>query len=644
MLSRDEKGAPDWQEGSIEYFDQSITLTAEDRGYLQFPPEIEFPQAVTDLIEGAGVFEQDIDHRKRYHYALFADTSPGKSIKGPMFNPTQSFTYTANQKIWSVTFNNILYFASGTRLYKISSTSGAHTLVNTFAQNIGQMAVYRGTNSADLLFIPQGNSSNFYTMTTGEVLTQHASKAAIGFVVVGDELWRHTIDGSNRTAVSKSTDGGSASTWAADYTIGDGASSITQLVNYDGTLIVLKEDGIYNPTYTSANISDEELTPELKVMKKAGNGQGSIIWDNYLVMPFADSLYMYQGDTGMLSQVGPETLPENYSEVKGPVKAVAAMAGLNLYAIMYNSSNSKSYLAKYGSWQFVNGDRKFIPGWHMALYRWSKQAVHMSIHYTTVSSSKPFLYVWFADGTTQYMKPNRTINPIDDPDYEFDTANTGYIYLPRLTGGFPFETKVLKAIGISGRELASGTRQIGAMFKYAPDAVYNSVGVVFDAPGERLEITNSTPAANSFDIAVSLSTTSSSSTPVLSAVVCYLSLRTSTLKELVGSIVAEDNVTANDGSLHRGMWEDIRYNIENALTATGAITVISPSGEQLTCIGVKFGHKLEGRHPVTKALQWSIPFKMIQVRTVATRGTWERVSAYTWGEISSYTWQEIRSI
>lgn len=644
MLAVDDKGKPEWHEGSIEYFSENVALTAEDRSYAQFPPEVEFPQAITDLINGAGVFEQDNEHRNNYHYAMFMDTGSGKPIKGPKFNLSINFTFTANQPVYSVTFNNVLYFAQGTRLYKVAA-DGVSTpaAVNTFAANVsGQMVVYRGTNATDMLFIPIGNSNNFFTMTTAEVFVQHASKAAICFGVIGDELWRSTIDGSNRTCISKSTDGSSVATFGADYIVGDSRAAITNIVALQDVLLIMKEDGVYNPTYTAGNVADEDLTPELHQLLVSGAGRKTTVWNNLLVFSFAGGLYSYDPlNSGRLLQFGPETLAENYSEVKGAVVSSCGLAGLNLFSVMYNSVNNASYLAKFGSWKFTDGERTFIPGWHMAQYKWTgKQIVHSSIHYTTVSGSRPRQYVWFADGTVQWMYVNKTLNPMDDPDYEFDTANTGYLYLPRLTAGFPFEYKIMKAIGIGGRNMLSGVRTLGVEYKYATDVAYTIVGNTSTDPGERIEITGSA-IAQAFDIRISMTNTSSTITPVVNSIVAYLSIRTSTLKEIIARIRCEDAIRANDGVIMRYKWEEIRANIEASLTARGTISVISPSGETLTCIGIRFGHELEGRHPQTKAMQWSIPIRLVQVRSVASRGTWDRAGAYTWTQLASYSWAEV---
>jgi hypothetical protein len=50
MLEPAADGAPSWIEKSIEFFQGDVQLNADDRGYVQFPPEVELPNALSKAV------------------------------------------------------------------------------------------------------------------------------------------------------------------------------------------------------------------------------------------------------------------------------------------------------------------------------------------------------------------------------------------------------------------------------------------------------------------------------------------------------------------------------------------------------------------------------------------------------------------
>lgn len=642
MLETGLQGVAGWHEEKVRYFDQ-VQLTADDRDYAQFPPEVEFPYAVTELWGGMGIAEQKRDDRTRYHFALFADCSAGRPIKGPKFNSQTALLAPITN---TVEYNGKLYAAAGRYLYKRNDdTAGGWAQVKDYGAGvtIGQLATFQGTQTSSFLFVPLGSGQVYEAMSTAETFTAHASQTAEGFEVIADELWLYTT-ASGRRQIKKSDDGGTAATWGAATFIGDASHKITWARSVGRRLLLAKENGLFGPSPESPNI-DDELAQGLRPLAATDNGAGSIAWNETLVARYGGGLYRYDPNTGGTQQFGPETLEENASEVKGDLKGFAGQAGLALWAGLYNTSNGHSYLLRFGGWRTLatpqGPSRQFVPAWHGALFKWTTKQI-ASMHVSSVVAGKPRLYVFFADGGVEWCKLARTASPLDDPDYEFDTANTGSVHYPRYTANFPFEDKLIKAVGLAGRNLLSGTKTLGVEWKYATDSTYVAVGTTGLDPGERLTL-NTQPSARAIDFRATLATTSPSQTPVLSAFVVYALIRTENLKRVVARIKCGDKVPDRQGRPMRRSWRDIRLHIEDTVAAVGTVTIVNPAGETATVIGVNFGHTLLG-YEADQAPVWHETIEMIQTKSQAIRGTWDRAAAYTWGDLAAFTWQQVSVI
>ncbi len=646
MLDSDPQSGPAWIETKVPAFDPSTVISAQDRNYVQFPPELEFPYAQDDWSGGAGHADQQEGVRDTYWYAENADCSSGWPIVGPEMNTSPASVSGSVSQI--IEFNGTIYAIADDRIYKRPDDVSAWTNITPgtdFAANVsGRCVVFQGTQSASFLFIPLGNSNNYYVMSTAEAFTQHASQKAVAFETVGNELWL-AVKESNQWGVKKAEDGGTAATWGALTTVGDTNYAITRLMNVADRLLVHKTDGIFGVSIEAFTV-DEHLTPELRGLAASTNGVTACAWNGTDVFVFNNNLMRYSPESGGLAQIGPELVERNNSPVKGPVVAIDGQAGLCLWAVIYNSVTGDSHLAKYGSWKSRNNSKTddtgldFRPVWHYSLYTWDSK--HITTMYvssgTYLATPQPRLWLGASDGSIYYMVLSRTANPLDDPNYRFNTASDGTIYLNRYTALFPFEDKLLKAVGIGGRELNGSSADITASYKTPTDSGYTLIGSVGADPGERVSISGNV-AGKAFDMTLALGTTSNQATPILTHFVIYGALRTQNLKEIKARIVAGDNIKDLRGQPMRATWRDIRSNLESAMTTNGTFTVINPAGEEITVIGIDFGH---GYSPAMddsrRSPVWTETVRMVQTSVANNRGTWDRASAFTWSSLSAFTW------
>lgn len=654
MLDPTPNAGPAWVETKVPAFDPSSIISSEDRNYVQFPPELEFPYAQDDWSGGAGQADQKEGLRDRYWYADDVDCSSGWPIVGPASTTVPaSISGSVSQ---FVEFNGIVYAIAGDRIYKraddVSSWSNI-TPGTDFAANVsGKCVVFQGTQSAAFLFIPIGSANNYYVMSTAESFTQHGSQKAVTFEVKGNELWL-AVKESNQWGVKKAEDGGTSATWGAMTTVGDTAHGISKLDVVADHLLARKDDGLHGLSIEAFTV-DEHLTPELKHLAAAGNGSVGCVWNGTLVWVYNNNLLRYDPASGRLDQIGPELVERNTSPMKGPIVAVDGQAGICLWGVIYNSTTGHSHLAKYGTWKsaqtrgrLASGETglEFKPNWHYSLYTWdSKQITTIFVSSGSyLGTPQPRLWWGCSDGTVGYIILPRTANALDDANYRFNTGG-GSLYLTRYTALFPFEDKLLKSVGLGGRSLSGSARQLSALYKIASDAGYTSIGSVQEDPGERM-VVNGNVSSQAFDIRIDLATTGATATPVLTHFVVYSALRTQNLKEIRARIVAGDNIKDLRGQPMRSTWRDIRSNLESAMTTSGSFTVINPAGEEITVIGLDFGHAYsplmddDKRNPV-----WTETIRMVQTAVASNRGTWGRAGAYTWNALSAFTWGQVASI
>lgn len=637
-------GEVSWAENKVRYFDQGALITAADRNYQMFPPEVEFPYAQERWIGGAGHADQRVEVRDTYWYADGVDCSGGWPVRGPLVNTVSEAAISGSVSQF-IEFNSKLYCIADDRIYvRTDDTATAWTNLtpsDDFAASVGQCVVFQGTQSSPYLFIPIGSSNNYYVMSTAESFTQHASQEAVAFMVVGNELWLANKE-SNQWVIRKTEDGGTAATWGAAITAGDTVHAVNKLQNVDARLLALKDDGVVGFSVDAFTI-DEPLTPELKNLAKAGNGEVSCVWNGSLVFAMDGQLFRYAPSSGELAQIGPELTDRNTSPVKGPVVAIDGQAGVALWAFVYNADTGYSHLARYGSWQSTPRGNEFLPIWHFSL--WKAEKIVTTCFVSTgvyLGTPQPRLYIGCSDGTVYYFVLAKTSNVLDDPAYRFDTdAAGGDLYLTRYTANFPFEDKLIKAVGIGGRSLDGTSSQLTASYKVAADVTYVSIGSVTADPGERVNLSGNVASA-AVDFKVNFVTTSSSATPVLTHFVIYSTLRTTNLKKITATIVAGDNILDRAGKPLRYTWRDLRTALESTMTTNGTFSVINPAGEQITVIGLDFGH---GYAPSNddehRGQRWTEQVSMIQTQSLNSRGTWLRAQAYTWDSLSSYRWTEV---
>ncbi len=621
-----------WSEHRVAEVEQSLPLHEEDVQFTLTPPRVETPYVVNDLSGGMGGSLQMPSVRSRYELAENVDCSSGMAVKGPALTQVQTnMDGTTNSFHCIVQFNATMYMAIDNAIWKYDNiTTGLWAQVGTdLAANVsGRMVAFRGTQTGEFLFIPVGASNHYYVLSTSDVRTQHASQNAEGFVVVNDELYLHNTE-SQQQVIRKSTDGGTAATWGGVTTIGDAKFKITWMHNVGGRLICIKEDGLYGPTIQDESVIDRQLTPELAGLHAADAGVRSVVFNGRLVFRMRNRLFTYDADSGAIEDITPSVgsggaFTINTSETY----ELTVQPGVCVWATMKVSGLTNALnLFRWGGWRQTAQDgtprREFVPAWHGSVVSIGSVpigAIHFDNAYSdgvaepsagTIARSA---YLWIkqqTNGTIYKSLIARTPVPAEDAEYSV-TASAGYIYYPRWTLNTPLESKVLRRVGLSGRNLSSD-RSLAAHYRTTIGgswtAINSGTNTVIAEPGTTIAATG-TPVAKSLDFRVTIAGSAGTSYARLDALAIYAAVRSNAYKEIVCQVLTCDNVKDRQGSPTRRSGRDLRDALETAIDGN-PFTLIAPSGESMTVLGLDYDHKLEG-YDSTGVARYRTTLRMVE--------------------------------
>lgn len=599
-----------WQERRVAEVEQTLPLRDSDVQYTLTPPRVEIPYAVTDLSGGIGFPQQHPDYRDVYEGSSHADCSAGLAIRGPAKTAQQQVTFGGGGVPQFIEFNAVLYCITGTRIYKRANDTGTGwSLVTTMGAAVsGKCAVFRGSQSAAFLFVPQGTGANYQVMSTAESFTAHASQKAEGFEVVNDEIWLHNTE-SNLQVIRKATDGGTAATWGGTTTIGDAKYLITWLQNVGGRLVVIKEDGLYGPTIQDESVIDRELTPDLRPLAASGNGRYAQVFNGELWWTMKGQVFSYNPDSGELACRTPSYGGSiAFRLYDAPVVCLAAQPGICVWAsvkmeidplVLGATGVAESHLMRFGGWPPSRNPnaaqrREFRPVWHGSIFKFSSSDNTSVLAFAYVpSSTTTRLYRLDTDGSISYYSIADTPAPSESSIYSV-TSLEGLVLYPWFTLNTPLESKVLRRIGLAGWNTGAN-RAITGYYRTSPTSTFTTIGSITADPGSAVAVSG-TPSIKMAQFRAGLSGTDNgalSNAARLAAFVVYCAVRSGSYKEIVCQVLTSDNIRDRLGVPSKRSGSDLRTALETAIDGN-PFTVISPGGESMSVVGLDYEHKLEG--------------------------------------------------
>lgn len=301
---------------------------------------------------------------------------------------------------------NYLIAAAGKKVYKWVENDGDWVDISTGIEGAGNdetTADIVGIHMFnDLLFVSQGYANN--VRYWNESSWADAGYAAKHFHTGKGYMWVTT----NYNKVKHTNDG---TTMSSEITVGESTFDINAFVNYQGRLLVGKENGIWE-------IDDQDLAIEymrFDAHSDQNNCIGMTVWSGMLFIPIQHSIWRWQG--AQYREVGPTDLRSGQtSEWPNRIKTMAATSNL-LWAVAENDVSPG-----WGGLMAYNG-----LGWHHVAIATRQDLDTRAIEVTTEVGSANDIRIWYGEGDRiTYVKfPNFTHNRYDwsSADYEITACS-----------------------------------------------------------------------------------------------------------------------------------------------------------------------------------------------------------------------------
>ena len=219
-------------------------------------------------------------------------------------------------------FNGDLYLASGTYLFKIDNVTGDDSPVLLAEANITDLQAF----TDDKLYIALGASDNYYHCSTADVCTQTDSKALF-FAALGTTMWKALLPRSIYSATDPTAD----ANWSAATTVDTPSLNITDLLAFDNSLYIPKED---RPFYLDSAAAVQTLTNITRPATLSTSGKNALEWQANLYFPIGNQgLLEWSSVDGTFIWRDPAGFITRQAEYDGRVQALAADE-VYLYAVV----------------------------------------------------------------------------------------------------------------------------------------------------------------------------------------------------------------------------------------------------------------------------------------------------------------------
>jgi hypothetical protein len=248
-----------------------------------------------------------------------------------------------------------LYFGMGTKMFRYNGSSFTDAVSISPSVVSGAPVKFRGVQTGDYLYAPTGyTTAVYYSADDGPTWTAVAAPSdltnAQSMVVLDGEVIvaRASPTGNGQACVSSFDDGGAAPTlFGVIDPVGDPSIAISQLVVFQGRVVVLKSgEGVFLLANDRRSLS-QELFPELRGVTIYA--EGATVWRGVLWLPTNRGLYAISAGFS-IQHVGPEANetfagPTSGQAVGGRVLALGGDA-FNLYAVRGGPATSFGVLYK----------------------------------------------------------------------------------------------------------------------------------------------------------------------------------------------------------------------------------------------------------------------------------------------------------
>ena len=220
-----------------------------------------------------------------------------------------------------IDFNGGTYGYDGNIIMKKTGFAGSWTYVyNDIAVTQYTDMKVMTLGGADYLFFARGNDYTMQYLNTSDTLSTSVATGTAKYIeVLGLSMY---INDTNSTIVSSANPLSGGTAFVTSKQVGFDATDISDLIDYNGTLYIMKED---YPYYLDSDGNIQPLTTQTGVYQGSSyvlepNGENAYVWGGYLFMIYnsrTGGLLSYDGTT--LAWVQPSLYGANLNNEGNPI-------------------------------------------------------------------------------------------------------------------------------------------------------------------------------------------------------------------------------------------------------------------------------------------------------------------------------------
>lgn len=522
------------------------------------------------------------------------------------------------------------------------------------------MAVFRGAQSSDFLFIAYQNSSGVaqtYQVWDGTSNTStFSASTSVGLAPKGvdfrrwrDRIWVLYQDANGRWSQASSQDGGVAATWLNGGYIEDSTTTCRFMVTALDHLLTQSTLGPLDRADDVVVIAKALMGDTFRDQYLAMNSCRPVVFGTSTVIFWtANSWYRLDLVTGQTEEIGPGTMKSNDSVVNGLVTAAAAYRDWTVYYAMYNANNTTAYLMRWGDWDYVQTNesrserRDFVPAHIGSIYEQTSQINGMGI---TDIPGTPRLYYVDAAGVITYLPLPRfnTNAPADTGSVTFNTTNPFQLFLPGITAHNGVVDKVNLGIALSGKNLSGSSRYITASYRLDATSAFGgssnlqNSGVFSQDPGQRNNFVTSVKSQWT-DVKLVGTTTSSATPTLLESVEMYQAFQPPFKWVWSGVLKLGDQVPNRAGMTNQKTLPlKDQISFLETLGTSGVISLVTPEGNTYDVLMTACGPSRGIERDAQGRTFINMPIQLMQHRSTSQAGTNDRLSTQTNDQLAQYT-------
>lgn len=654
---------------SLEWFPQRTQQSAVSESL--YPPDAEASHTVVDRTGGFGYSEvpheggNDSNETPDNVYAYVDAVDGGSSGDGqgvdcsvegiaflaPKINPiTLAGGGTEMRADFELTVGGTRYqfVVAGTKMFR-SSDGTTFSAVQASGADLpaaltGRPIVYQGAQTNPQVYFPMGSGQTFRTWD-GNTANAFGSPTVtdknkwIDCVLIDEVAYVLWLDSATHEYRVSSFDDGiavaSSGTIPAytPYVVVSDASDAAR------SLLVAHDVLYVGCDRTLKALDAERNTLEKTIWRTSAPGANNFRWwtqwrDELWFTADQGTYRLKPGGSGVVFEsIGPETLPNNRTPVRGIIRAMVG-DDYCLYGFLRTEAGV-TYLLKY---RYYDKGRR--AAWHVISRVGTYDVNHAFV--STIQGTNPRLY--FGTSATEmryFVLPRNGVYPPSDPNCEY--TDKGYVFDTRMHGGLYSVNKSLFGLTVRVQDTSS-TETVTSYYQTNAVSAFTQFGSspIEADPGTRWQLTDP-------EVAVwwegrhklVRGTTVTVSPKILSTTYAFLQRP-----------VAKGSYTifawAADGAKNRAGGEDKRSArdivtvLENLDSGATPVDFVDSLGRTKAVFVNKIRYT-DFSQEADEEPQFVVRISFVEYASRGA-GTWNIVGNYTWEQLAAYTWEQVSQL